>query len=163
MIIGEDRQQGNAAIDRAAQDRLKLIPERGTVKGKSIGSALQDRPSTVSLRSRDVIDGAELDCCQMVRVVRVGEARDTGPPACSQHGDAEVIEYRTTTEDRFPAGMICGGNGSATVDEKVDTSLFGHPSPGLAVVHGRRPTGQLDCVLENHNVHALTVWRLDLG
>ncbi|CKT24836.1 Hypothetical protein ERS027644_04130 [Mycobacterium tuberculosis] len=111
-----------------------------------------------------MIDGTEFDGGQLVRLVRLGKASDIRLPVRGRHGDAKVIEYGTATDDRLPAGMVGGRHRSVAVDEQVHSSVlgaaFGHPTPGLAVVHRRRPACQQDCVLEHlyvHNVDGMVI------
>ena len=129
------------------------MPGRRPAQWKPIGSPPQHRLGTVSLRFGDVIEGAEFDRGEMAGIVRVGEPRDSRSILRSRHGDPQVVEYCTATDDRFPAGMVCGRRCSVRVDEKVQDVVLCHPTPGLAVVHGRSPARQQDCLLEGLYVH----------
>src|SRR6185312_11138285 len=107
-----------------------------------------------------MLERAEFDGGQMPRVVRVGEPGDARSPMRRRHRDAKVIERSATTQDRLPAGMVCGRDGLVMINEKMDSFAIGHPVPGLAIMHGRRATSQQDCVLEHLDVHMLYVTNL---
>ena len=82
---------------------------------------------------RDGIHGSELQCCQMIRLARIGEPFGGAVPSGGGHGDPEVVKDRTAAQRQFPARVI-GSRASA-----------GRDRPTAAASRLRQPTARAGC------------------
>src|SRR5271154_1859428 len=76
---------------------------------------------------------SELDRCQMIGTLGIGQSVDMGLPPSRAHRYPQMVERSATTDHCFPCEVV-GVQYSTWIEKQPQLSAIEHPLPGLAVV-----------------------------